>query len=326
MEAVVSPQDPAPGAPAPGYSMSPRRTWDPLPGGRGLPFPALATGEPRGDSPPERLPRWQEAVAGRLFRALAPRIRGRRPRTPRRLAPYSRYAIRRPEGGTLSATWFPAGGGGRPRGAVLLAPPWHEWGQSFLHYYGRLEALRAAGYHTLTFDPAGLGDSDPPSGLSDRDLETALHELRRRAPGLPLHFWGVSFGGYWAHPALCRTAGFRGAVFEDVAAHFIDWSRRMFPLGWPCYLFFQYALARAYRYLDLRRYAPHLQVAAAGYVGGDRDRGVPAADIRELARLAAGRSLVVPGADHLEAIRKSRDRVIAFALQTFEHAAAISGG
>jgi len=275
-------------------------------------------------SPPQRLPGWQEAIAGSLFRALAPRLRGRRPRVPRRLGPFSRYSIPRPRGGELSATWFPAGGGVPPRGAVLLAPPWHEWGQAFLHHYGRLEVLRAAGYHALTFDPAGLGDSGAPVGLADRDLEVALKELNQRAPGLPLHFWGVSFGGYWAHPALCRTAGVRGAVFEDVAVHLIDWSKRMFPPGLPCYLFFQYGLRRAYRYLDLRRHAPHLQVAAAGYVGGGRDRGVPAGDTRELARLAGGRALVIAAADHLEALRKSRDRVTAFALETFERGVAMA--
>ena len=273
-----------------------------------------------GQQPPARLPRWQEAVAGRLFRALEPRLRGRQPRIPRRLTPYTRYAIARPRGGELSATWFPAVGGAAPRGAVLLAPPWHEWGQTFLHYYGRIEALRAAGYHALTFDPAGLGDSGTPVGLADRDLEVAIAELRQRAPGLPLHFWGVSFGGYWAHPALCRTTGILGAVFEDVATNLIDWSRRIEPNAWPCYFFFRYALPRAYRYLDLRRHAAHLKVAAASYIGGAQDPGVSAEETRRLARLAAGESLVIPGAGHLEALRKSRDRVTAFALETFERA------
>ncbi len=289
-------------------------------------FPTmLPFSEEREQQQPERLPDWQEAVAGRLFRALAPRLRGRRPRVPRRLAPFYRCSVPRPLGGELRATWFPAGGGVPARGAVLLAPPWHEWGQAFLHYYGRIEALRAAGYHALTFDPAGLGESGAPVGLADRDLEAAILELRRRAPGMPLHFWGVSFGGYWAHPALTRTDAICGAVFEDVAVHLIDWSKRMIPAGWPCYLFFQKVLRSAYRYLDLRRHAPHLRVGAAAYIGGGRDRGVPGTDTRELARLAGGRALVIPEADHLEALRKARDRVSSFVLETFKSVSTASG-
>lgn len=272
--------------------------------------------------PPPRPSAWQEPVASALFRALAPRLGGRQPRTPRRLAPFEPFTFPRADGVELAATWYPAPGSAR--GAVLLAPPWHEWGQAYFHYFGRLEGLRDAGYHALTFEPAGVGRSGRPRGLSDRDFEAAFGELRRRAPDLPLHFWGVSFGGYWAHPVLARASGHgvsvHGAFFEDVSPHFIEWSKRQVPFGYPCYLLFQHLLPWAYRYFDLRRHAPHLRVASAAYVSGELDRGVRPAETRELARLAGGEHLVVPGADHLETFQKAREDVLALALRTFDGA------
>ncbi|HYX26453.1 MAG TPA: alpha/beta fold hydrolase [Thermoanaerobaculia bacterium] len=220
--------------------------------------------------------------------------------------------------GTLAATWFPAEG--RPRGAVLLLHPWLVWGKAYFHLRGRIQALRAAGYHALTVDFGGFGASGPPHVFFDRDVEAALDFLRQRAGGLPLHVWGVSAGGYWAHPVLSRTKVATGAFFEDVSPHLLEWSWRMAPLGRPGYLLYRACLPSAHRFLDVRRHAAATSLGAVAYVSGERDRGVRPADTRELARLAGGRYYLVPGADHLGALKIAGDEVIALALDTFQQA------
>jgi pimeloyl-ACP methyl ester carboxylesterase len=190
-----------------------------------------------------------------------------------------------------------------------------------------VQALRDAGYHALALDLPGFGGSGPPAGYFDRDVEDGVNCLRRRAPGLPLHIWGVSSGGYWAHLFLSRSGGVAGAFFEDVSAHLFDWSWRTAPWGAPAYLFFRFAFRATHRFLDIRRHAAALRVGAAAYVSGDRDPGIRAEETEELARLAGGRSLIVPGAGHLAAIRAAHREVVALALDTFRSAeAAVAPG
>lgn len=271
-------------------------------------------------APPPRPSAWQESVANRLFLALSPRIDGsRRVVSPSRLTAFEHFEIERPQGpGTLAATWYPASGA--PRGAVLLAHPWIKWGQAYFHRRGRIEALQGAGYHAMTFDFGGVGGSYPAApAFYDRDLEAAFSAFSERAGGLPLHFWGVSCGGYWGHALLSRV-GLAGAMFEDVSRHLLEWSERMAPWGWPCYAIFRHCLRQAYRFMDLRRHAPHLRVKAAAYVSGERDRGVLAVETRELARLAGADCRIIPETDHLESIKAASEEVIALALETFERA------
>ena len=271
-----------------------------------------------GTAPPERPSAREERFANRLFLALSPGVKRTRPTTTSSsLEPFETFEIERTRGGgRLAATWFPAIGA--PRGAVLMIHPWIHWGQRYFHRRGRIGALRAAGYHVLTFDLGGFGGSSKTGAdFFDRDVEDALAALRDRAGDLPVHLWGVSCGGYWAHTLLSREA-VSGVVFEDVSRHLIAWSGRMAPWGWPCYTFFRRCLRSAFRFMDLRRHAPHLQAKAVAYISGACDRGVLAAETRELARLAGGRYFVVPDADHLESIKKSTEEVLAFALATFE--------
>ncbi len=277
---------------------------------------ALAPAAPRRPSPR------QERLANRLFLALSPRLRAGRQTSPSRLYAFEHIEIERSQGrGTLSATWYQAAG--TARGAVLLAHPWVVWGEGYFHRRGRVEALQAAGYHALTFDLGGVGASGPASGaFYDRDLEDALAALAARAGGLPLHFWGVSCGGYWGHPLLSRVA-VAGAMFEDVPGHLIEWSSRMAPWGLPCYLFFRHCLRPSYRYMDLCRHAPHLRVRAAAYVSGGRDRGTLPAETAELARLAGAGYRLVPDADHLESIKLAGEEVIRLALETYDRAESV---
>ena len=98
-------------------------------------------------SPPPRPPAWQEPLAAALFFNLGPRLRRMvQPEPPDELRPWETVAVERgPGADPLGGTWYPAAAaGGRARGAVLLLHPWVEWGRSYFHRRGRVEALRAA--------------------------------------------------------------------------------------------------------------------------------------------------------------------------------------
>lgn len=274
--------------------------------------------------PPSRPSAAQESAAIRLFLALSPRLPSvAQPDPPDELRPYEDITVPRPGGRELAGTWYPAGAAdgasGGARGAVLLLPPWLAWGRSYFHRRGRIQALRAAGYQVLTLDLPGRGRRM--DGFFDRDVEAGLGELRRRAGRLPLHVWGVSAGGYWAHPVLARTNGVAGAFFEDVAPHLIEWSWRVAPLGRPFYLFYRHGLRSAYRYLDMRRHAEAFSsLRAVTYVGGAEDPGVRPADTRDLATRARGRCHLVDRAGHLESIKLANQEILALALETFARA------
>jgi pimeloyl-ACP methyl ester carboxylesterase len=270
--------------------------------------------------PPTRPSALEEWLASRLFFVMSPHmVWMEQPDPPSGLEPFEPVEIERTVGsGVLTATWYPATTAtGEARGVVLLLHPWLAWGKSYFYRRGRIQALRAAGYAALAVDLPGFGGSGPRAGFMDRDVEDALEYLRRRAGGLPVHLWGVSSGGYWAHPVLSRGAGVSGAMFEDVSSHLIAWSWRRLPLKRPLYVFFLVFFRRAFRYFDLRRHAPFLRVKAVAYVGGERDLGVLPDETRELARLAGGTSLIVPDADHLAAIKIDNAGVIGLALATF---------
>lgn len=269
----------------------------------------------------DRPPVWEERASNFLLHALSPRLPGvEAQEPPPRLAPFTCFEIERPHAaGQLAATWYPAPG--PARGAVLLVHPWVPWGQAYFHRRGRIQALRKAGYHVLSFDLGGIAESGPrPAGFLDTDVEAALDALIERAEGLPIHLWGVSAGAYYAHFVLSRRASVSGAFFEDVPTHLLVWSRREAPWGLPAYLFFEHVFRRSYRYFDLRHHAARLKVHEAAYASGELDRGARADEARELARLAGGTFLEVPGAGHLDTIRRGGWGVISLALTTFERA------
>lgn len=273
------------------------------------------------EEPPERP--GDERISFPIFRRMAPRLRRvDQPDPPPTLEPRETVRIERPgRGGRLFGTWYPAPGAAR--GAVLLLPPWVEWGRAYFHRRGRIEALRAAGYHALAVDFPGFGGSGPAAGFYDRDAEAALRYLERRAAGLPRHVWGVSSGGYWLHPVLARRPpdeGVAGAFFEEVSPNLLEWSCHVNPWIRPGVFLFRALFPATARFLDLPRHAPWLAARRVAYLSGGSDRGVRPEDTRELARRAGGQAHLVPGARHLEAIKIATAEVIRRALETFEAA------
>jgi pimeloyl-ACP methyl ester carboxylesterase len=273
--------------------------------------------EPSPIPAPQRPAAWEERLAFPIFHAFSPPLPRRpQPPPPPQLQPAEDLVVPRLHGpGALAATWYPAPE--RRRGAVLLLHPWVPWGKTYFYRGGRIEALRAAGYSALALDLPGFGGSADAVGLLDRDVAAGVAFLRGLAPGLPLHVWGVSSGGYWAHHVLSRGNGVGGAMFEDVSPHLLEWSWRMQPeMRWG-YAFVRRVFPRFYRFLDLRGHAPALRARAVAYVGGSHDPGVRPEDTRELASLAGARCRIVEGARHLGAIKVAPEEVAELALVTF---------
>jgi pimeloyl-ACP methyl ester carboxylesterase len=270
--------------------------------------------------PPPR-PLRRERSAYRLFRWFAPRlppVEASPP--PPALAPFEELAIeRRGRSGRLAATVFPASA--EPRGTVLFLHPWMEWGASYFYRRNRLPAARAAGYEAWTFDLSGFRGSSPADGFFDRDVDAALDAIEQRASGRPVFVWGVSSGGYWAHVALSRRDGVAAAFFEDVSAHLLEWSWRVMPLWRPSFATFRLLFPEFYRWLDIRRHAPHLRLRAAAYASGELDSGVRPEDTRTLAAAAGAEHRIVAGAGHLEGIKRDPEAIISLALETFDRGA-----
>src|SRR5258708_35851529 len=122
---------------------------------------------PRG--PPARPPPRQERAALAMFLAFAPRVRGTGGSAPpSELVPFERFEIRRAGGSPLAATFYPTAS--PVRGAVLFIHPWLGWGQSYFHRQGRIEEVRASGYHAMTFDLSGFGGGARPRRFFDLDI------------------------------------------------------------------------------------------------------------------------------------------------------------
>jgi hypothetical protein len=127
----------------------------------------------------------------------------------------------------------------------------------------------------------------------------------------------VSSGGFWAHLVLSRSNGVSGAMFEEVSPHLLEWSWRMVPRNRPGYFFLRCVFPRVYRFLDIRRHAAALQVAAATYVSGAEDLGILPSDTRDLALRAGAPYRIIPGARHLAVISVAPAEVFELALSTF---------
>lgn len=217
------------------------------------------------------------------------------------------FAIVRPRGGVLAALHFPVA---RPRGLVLFGHPGIPAAKGYFHRSDRIPFARSLGFAAMTFDHGGFGESDDPTALYHEEWAAVLAWARRRHPGVPLHVWGVSVGGYFAHHALAADeAGVASAVFEQVAPNLLRYgdNAALKAAGAVAGL----AAPALRRWLPAEAHAPRMAAEHVLYVSGDADHGIPLADATRLAEAAGpfARHHVVEGAGHLEAWKKGGDPV-----------------
>ena len=209
------------------------------------------------------------------------------------------FGVVRRAGGVLAALHFPHPD---PIGVVVFGHPGIAAAKGYFHRNDRVPFVRALGFAAATFDHGGFGESDDSAGLFDREWTDMLAWARRRYPGLPVHVWGVSMGGYFAHHALAHDEdGIASAVFEQVTPDLLRYgeSARLMPANALTTLL----IPTARRWVAAHEQAPRLAVERALYVSGDADTGVPPAHADRLAAAAGpfAQHHVVAGAGHLEA-------------------------
>ncbi len=211
------------------------------------------------------------------------------------------FGVPRAAGGVLAALLFPSA---EPRGVVLLGHPGIGPAKGYFHRDQRIPFLRGLGFSVVTFDHGGFGESDAMQGLYHREWADVLAWARRRFPDLPLHVWGVSLGGYFAHHALARDErGVASAIFEQVAPDLLQYRVKGRPLLRAGGVLSRALAPEGARWLPAEAHALEAKADRVLYLSGSADHGVPPDHARRLVRAASplARHHVVEGAGHLEA-------------------------
>lgn len=199
-----------------------------------------------------------------------------------------------------------------PRGMVVLAHPMGLAAKGFWLRHGHAQALLEAGFHVLSFDFNGFGESPSTNFDWPADLVAAGRWARRQFPGLPVHVVGASFGAM----ITLDTLGDAGFPFERVVA---EGAAPTLPMFWK-----NFPLAHAVLQLGRwvaprieRRLRPELGMTQLPVnvrlllVHSHGDRWTPVAHGDRLAAAApAGRRverLVLQRADHTHGMRDERD-------------------
>lgn len=205
------------------------------------------------------------------------------------------FGIVRRSGGVLAALHFPHPA---PRGLVLFGHPGIPPAKGYFHRSDRIPFVRELGFAAVSFDHGGFGESDPPAGLHHHEWADVLGWARKRFPDLPLHVWGVSLGGYFAHHALAADAhGVEIAIFEQVAPNLFRYAGARSPD-----LVARLLAPRGMRWFPCEAHAGHVRAKRVLYVSGGRDHGIAPEEAARLARARPDAAHhVVEDAPHLGA-------------------------
>lgn len=268
--------------------------------------PPFASADGPSQAPPPPSPREERALLKLIGRTYLRSMGGAAQDPPPAEWDAQPFGIVRAAGGMLAALHFPRPS---PRGLVLFGHPGIPPAKGYFHRNDRIPFVRELGFAAVTFDHGGFGESDAPTGLLHREWADVLAWARRRFPGLPLHVWGVSIGGYFAHHALARDEGVASAIFEQVTPNLLRYAsdgrmRAAELLG--------RALApSAVRWFAAESHAPHVRADHLLYISGTRDHGITNGEAERLSRAAGPFALhrAVEGARHLEAWKQGDARL-----------------
>lgn len=235
---------------------------------------------------------------------------------------YERFEVRNPDGGLLHGLLRETAAA-VPRGVLILAHPMGFAAKGFFLKYGHLELFREAGYHCVTFDFNGFGESESTSFEFPDDLLAVARWTRQRYPGLPLAVVGASFGAMRAIEAgAAPDCPFQVIVAEAVAPSLAEFWRR-YPL--PYFVLRTISLLHPRGERRLRPEARILEFPAGHRVlliHSQTDPLTPPAHGDTLAAMAPKHvhleRLVVEKAEHTHVLRDAREAYVGAVLPFLE--------
>jgi fermentation-respiration switch protein FrsA (DUF1100 family) len=184
-----------------------------------------------------------------------------------------------------------------PAPMLDLAVAFHDWGCNALI----INLGYATGVHAYSGGP-----------LEADDIAAAVHWLQTKDSRLPIVLWGFSDGGHSALLAVARHAPV-AAVAADSA--FVDANEVIRDQGAKFFHAPPVLLAPSILFVRLFAGAGPVDLAGAIpatglsqpalLIQGAADRAISTANLRRLAVLTKGRSVMIPGADHVGSYRMS---------------------
>lgn len=238
------------------------------------------------------------------------------------------FEVRGLDGSRLSAAWRETDPLSA-RGVVLLCHPFIKYGMRYFFRNGYPEWLGAAGYHVVAFDFKGFGASTLGGVSFADDVASMVRWARAQYPALPLHLFGVSFGGYHAvHAVAART---------DLAASISSMLLDSVPASIGSF-FHQGMVGAAMRWLSTSRWAAitgtrsivdslsAMPPVPRLFLHGERDPYISADEIARIAAACGSGSIeLYPLCGHMELRKTHLDRYKAHAIGFFHRHGRLHG-
>lgn len=198
---------------------------------------------------------------------------------------------------------------GQPKGVIIFCHPFMKYGYHYFIKSGHIDIMSRAGFEGVLFNFKGFGGSKIAGPSFYDDVLGALDFAHDRFPGMPVHILGSSFGGYHAVHALAQPGVQAQSAFLDSVPPRATNFFRKGPLG------------VAFRFLNKSPWGSlcgttpltddldQIKRTPLHFVYGDADKYYLEGERHEFSnRTPESRFTMLPGAGHLEAIKKDPAR------------------
>jgi uncharacterized protein len=209
------------------------------------------------------------------------------------------------------------------RGVLVLAHPMGAAAKGFYLRQGHVDAFVAAGFHCVTFDFNGFGESESTDFDYSGDLLAVAHWAGSRFPGLPMAAVGASFGAMRAMEAAADASCRFSVIVAEAVAPSLPEFWKIYPLHYTLLRLLKLASPGGERRLRpsamIREYPPGRSVLL---IHSHADRFTPPSHGDALEHAAPPHvlveRLVLEKSEHTHALRDERERYLGTVLEFLE--------
>ncbi len=215
---------------------------------------------------------------------------------------FSSFTISGVDGSLLEAASYEADPAAA-KGVILLCHPFLKYGMDYFFKNNLHLWLADAGYHVVAFNFKGFGRSTLGGASFMDDVISAGLCAKKAYPGLALHLYGFSFGGYHAIHAMARPFPlFSSAIFDSVpptiASYFTSG-----PVGIAMRWFARSRWAGVTGTKSVLESLEHIATTPSLFLYGANDRFISAEAVQKIKTCPMAGAVLFEDCGHLE-IRK----------------------